>query len=214
MRKRPHKSAQFDITQYSFYASNISKPSFLNVKVQLMTSGKVLLVVAHDGFQPIEYGEPKKILIDAGFTVVTASNKAGPAKDKDGKEIPVDLTLEQVKIKDYDGIFFIGGPGALEHLDNEESYRILKEASRKHLPLGAICVSTRILAKAGALTRKKATGWNGDNELQNIYATYDVFYLNEPVVVEENVITATNPNAAKLFGQEIVALLHNNKGWG
>jgi putative intracellular protease/amidase len=179
-----------------------------------MTSGKVLLIIAHEGFQPVEYAEPKKILDDAGFTVITASNKPGRAKDKDGKEVEVNLTVDQVVVKDYDGIFFIGGPGSLENLDNEASYRVIRESSKRHLPLGAICAATRILAKAGALTRKKATGWNGDNELENIYAVYDVYYLNEPVVVEENVVTATNPDAAKTFGQEILTLLQNNKGWG
>ena len=179
-----------------------------------MSVGKVLFVVAHEGYQPVEYNEPKKILEDAGFTIVTASNKPGRATDKDGGTTKVDITLDQVNVKDYDGIFFIGCPGALEHLDTQESHRIIKEASEKHLPLGAICVSTRILAKAYALTRKRATGWNGDNELEKIYEAYDVIYLPEPVVVEENIITATGPAAAKTFGQEIVALLHNNKGWG
>jgi len=179
-----------------------------------MTSGKVLFVIAHEGYQPVEYGEPKKILENAGFQIVTASDKPGTAKDKDGNTTQVDLTLKKVKVDDYDGIFFIGGPGAMECLDNKESYRIIKEAAKKHLPMGAICVATRILAKAGALTRRRATGWNGDNELEKIYAEYDVKYLPEPVVVEENMITATGPSAAKTFGQEIMAILHNNKGWG
>ena len=179
-----------------------------------MASGNVLLVIAHEGFQPIEYAEPKKILEDAGFQVVTASNKAGKATDKDGKQVDVDITLDNVDVNNYDGIFFIGGPGSLENLDNEQSYAILKKASEKHLPLGAICAATRILAKAGALTRKKATGWNGDHKLEEIYETYNVQYLPEPVVVESNVVTATDPKAAKVFGQEIVSLLHNNKGWG
>ena len=183
-------------------------------KGKYMSAGKILFVIANEGFQPIEYHEPKKILEDAGFTVITASDKEQAATDKDGAPVTVDLTLDQVKASEYDGIFFIGGPGALDHLDNEKSYRIIKAADKKNLPLGAICIATRILAKAGALTRKKATGWNGDNELEKIYATYDVFYLPEPVVVEENIITAVGPDAAKLFGQEIVALLHNNKGWG
>lgn len=179
-----------------------------------MTAGNVLFIVAHEGYQPTEYNEPKTVLEDAGFKVITASDKPGTATDKDGGTTHVDLTLDNVKVGDYAGIFFIGGPGALEHLDNELSYKIAKEADEKHLPLGAICIATRILAKAYALTRKRATGWNGDGELEEIYATYDVIYLNEPVVVEENIVTAVGPAAAKLFGQEILALLHNNKGWG
>lgn len=179
-----------------------------------MSAGKILLIIAHKGYQPIEYNEPKKILENAGFTIITASNKAGTATDSEGGTTPVNLTLSHVKVADYDGIFFIGGPGALENLDNKDSYRIIKEAIQKYLPLGAICISTRILAKANALTRKRATGWNGDHELEKLYEMYDVVYLPEPVVVTENIITATGPSAAKLFGQEIISLVHSNKGWG
>lgn len=180
----------------------------------MTTSGKVLLVIAHDGYQTKEYNEPKQILTDAGFEVITASDKPGTASDNEGKTTEIDITLDDVKVNEYDGIFFIGGPGSLEHLDNEKSYKIIKEASKKHLPLGGICAATRILAKAYALTRKRATGWDGDNELKAIYETYDVKYTPEPVVVEENIITATGPEAAKTFATEIISLLHNNKGWG
>lgn len=179
-----------------------------------MATEKILLIVAHKGYQPIEYNEPKKILEDAGFTVITASDKAGTATDSEGGTTQVDLTLPHVKVTDYAGIFFIGGPGALEHLDNKASYRIIKESTQKYLPLGAICLSTRILAKANALTRKRATGWNGDKELEKIYAMYDVVYLPEPVVVADSLITAEGPAAAKTFGQEIISIVHNNKGWG
>lgn len=179
-----------------------------------MARGTVLFVVAHEGYQPIEYAEPKKVLEDAGFTIITASNKPGVATDKDGGTTPVDSTLDAINPTDYDGVFFIGGPGALEHLDTPQSYTLIAKALAHHIPLGAICISTRILAKAGALTRKRATGWNRDNELGALYETHGATYVPDPVVVDEQIITALGPTAAKTFGQEIVALLHNNKGWG
>lgn len=180
-----------------------------------MTTGKIAFIVAHEGFQPIEYAVPKKILEDAGFTIITVSNKAGTAKASDGStEVEVQKTIAEVSPRNYDGIFIIGGPGALENLDNENTYKLMKEANKRLLPIGAICASTRILAKAGILTRKRATGWNGDGELQKVYETYDVKYLAQPVVVEENIITADGPEAAETFGQEIINLIQNNKGWG
>lgn len=179
-----------------------------------MASGKILFIIASEGFQHTEYLEPKKILEGAGFNIVTASDKPGVATADDGTTVNVDLTLDEVKAGKYDGIFIMGGPGALEHLDNEKTYRIMKQANEKLYPIGAICVAPRILAKAGVITRKRATGWNGDGELPEIFKIYDVKYTPVPVVVEENVITATDPDAAKLFGQEIITLLQNNKGWG
>lgn len=175
----------------------------------------VLLVIASEGFQQVEYGVTKKILTDAGFTVITASNASDKAIAKDGSKVSVDITLNHVKIDNYQGIFFIGGPGTLDHLDNSTSYKILQEAHLQHKPLGAICIATRILAKAGVLRDKYATGWNEDGLLNALYAENDVTYVSEEkVVVESNVITATDPSVAQQFGEHIVELLQSKQRWG
>jgi putative intracellular protease/amidase len=175
----------------------------------------VLLIIASKGFQQVEYGVTKKMLIDAGFTVVTASDASDRAIAKDGSKVSVDITLNQIRINNYQGIFFIGGPGTLEHLDNNTSYKILQEAALQHKPIGAICIATRILAKAGVLRDKYATGWNDDGLLNALYAENGVVYLpEEKVVVESNVITATDPSAAQQFGEQIVELLQSKQTWG
>lgn len=174
-------------------------------------SRKVLFVVAYEGYQHIEYGEPKKLLEKTGFSVITASTKPGSAIAKDGSTTPVNVLIEKANPSDYAGIFFIGGPGAMEHLDNEKSYQLIKQAAQKGILLGAICVSPRILAKAGILKGKKATGWNEDNTLPDIYKEYGVIYVPEDVVVDGSIITATGPSSAKKFGEQIVALLKKNK---
>lgn len=172
-----------------------------------MALKSILLVVAYEGFQQVEYNEPKKILQANGFKVVTASTKPGAAVAKDGSTTPVDILLNQVNPTDYAGIYFIGGPGALEHLDNDISYHILKQAQKHHVPFGAICISPRILAKAGVLTGKKATGWNDDHELEAIFKNHNVTYQKQGVVVDGNIITATGPKTAQEFGNAIVKLL-------
>ena len=179
-----------------------------------MPVGHILLIVASEGFQHIEYRTPKKVLEEAGFTIITASNKPSAAIAKDGSTTNVDVVLDQVNVNDYDGIFFIGGPGALEHLDNQTSYTVIKAAADAKKPLGAICVSTRILAKAGVLKQKRATGWDGDDLLGQLYHEHDVVYIPEEVVVDENIITATGPKAAQEFAEQIIMLLQSHKTWG
>jgi len=116
--------------------------------------------------------------------------------------------LDEANVDDYAGIVFIGGSGCLGHLDNEVSYHIIQKAVKDYKLLGAICVATRILAKAGALNEKNATGWDGDSLLSGIYEQYNVSYLPEVNVVTDDVtVTATGPKAAKNFGEEIVNLL-------
>lgn len=179
-----------------------------------MSNGKILFVVAHEGYHSIEYNVPKKIVEDAGYTVVTASDKEGIATASDGTSTPVDILIHKAQVSHYDGIFFIGGPEALSHLDNEISYSLIKAADHAKKIIGAICIATRILAKADVLKGKQATGWNGDNELATVYQEHDVRYVNQSVAVDETIITAANPDAAQEFGEQILTLLQTKKGWG
>lgn len=170
-------------------------------------SKKVIFVVAHEGYQPVEYSAPKQILESVGFEVVTASDKADMAIAKDSSITPVDVILDDVRIEDYDGLFFIGGPGALRHLDNVVSYTLLKKWKETGKPYGAICISPRILAKAGVLRNKKATGWDEDNELALIFEKNGVDYVRESVVTDGDVVTADGPKAAQDFGREILHIM-------
>lgn len=172
-----------------------------------MTQKKIVLVVAHEGYQHIEYNTPKKLATAAGITVVTASNLPGAAIGKDGSTTNVDILVKDIIATDYDGIFFIGGPGAIEHLDNKESYKVIKQTVAAHKALGSICISSRILAKASVLTGKRATGWDGDNELSAIYQRHGIKYVREPVIVDGNIITAVDPSSAEEFGKQIVKLM-------
>lgn len=167
---------------------------------------KVLLVIASRGFQHIEYRVPKQLLTEAGFVVVTASDVIGVAVAKDGSEQVVDVVLSDVDVMEYDGVYFIGGPGALECLDTQESNRILNEAMILQKSYGAICIAPRILARANVLVGRKATGWDEDGELAEIFENNNVEYVREPVVVDGNVITANGPSAAEEWGRAIVKL--------
>lgn len=168
---------------------------------------KVALVIASEGYQPTEYGVPKQLLKESGFEVVTVSDKVGEVVAKDGSTTQATVDLKEFQASSVDGVFFIGGPGALKHLDNQETNRILNEAMIQDMHYGAICISPRILAKAHVLIGKRATGWNGDGELAQIFAENNVEYIAEGVVVDGNVITADGPESSEAFGQAIIALL-------
>lgn len=168
---------------------------------------KILLVIASQNFQPVEYGTTRDVLESSGVEVVVASDKPGEAIATDNTKVKVDVVLDKVDVRNYDGVFFIGGGGALEYLDNQESNRILNEAVVHQIPYGAICISPRILAKANVLTGKKATGWDMDDELADIFARNNVEYIREPVVVDGTVVTANGPGAAEEFGRRIAEVV-------
>ena len=101
------------------------------------------------------------------------------------------------------------------HLDNETTYKLLQEwpdfvrlgRTTPGRAYGAICISTRILAHAGVLQGKKATGWNGDGELGGILSAGGAEFVDKPVVVDGNVVTGNGPGAAGEWGEEIVRVL-------
>ncbi|OGB97411.1 hypothetical protein A3F06_02830 [candidate division TM6 bacterium RIFCSPHIGHO2_12_FULL_36_22] len=172
-----------------------------------MANKKILLMIAGQEFQPIEYGHTKKVLEDNDIEVVTGSNVSGQAYATDGSVVHVNMVIPEIDMDLFDGIFLIGGAGALKSLDNGDVYNLLRTAEHEDKPYGAICVSPRILARAGVLAGKRATGWDEDEKLASIFEEYDVDYIHEPVVVDGNVVTARGPKQAEEFGKAIVRIV-------
>jgi len=167
----------------------------------------VILVIASDRFQQIEYADSKKVIENAGIKVTTASDKPGGAIAKDKSTALVDIVLDDIDMANYDGLFFIGGSGALQCLDIPQSYSLISQARRLYKAYGAICIATRILAKAGALKGIHCTGWNGDNALSTILQGYGAIFDDKSMVTDQLVVTARGPKEAMLFGEGIVRVI-------
>ena len=145
----------------------------------------------------------------AGAEVKTASNKMGRALGADGGEVEIDLLVSDLNPAGFDAIVFIGGPGCLENLDNENSYKIAKETVSQNKVLAAICVSPIILAKAGVLEDKEATVWSSTLDRGPVASLKEngAIYQDKTVVVDGKIITGNGPEASKEFGEAILKLL-------
>ena len=169
----------------------------------------IALVVAFRDFRDEEYFVPRRILEEAGVRVVTVSSKKDTAIGADGGEAEVNLLVEEINIADFDAVIFIGGPGALKYLDNDDSYKLAKGTISQNKVLAAICIAPTILAKAGVLKGKKATVWSGavDKSSVRILEDNGAEYLSEAVVVDGRIITGNGPAAAEKFATKIIELL-------
>lgn len=171
----------------------------------------IALVIAHTGFQPVEYAVTKKILAAEGYSVLTVSNKPGTATSSIAAiTTKVDVPLNKLKLDTIDGLFLIGGPGCLENLDIPEVHELLRRFHETEKPLGAICIAPRILAHADVLTGLRATGWDEDHELAALFKEYGINYVRESCVVDGNVITATDPQAAQEFAENIISVFESS----
>lgn len=182
-----------------------NKLSF-EIKMTILTDKKAVMIIAFRDFRDEEYFVPKEILEKSGIIVKTASNQKGTAIGADGGEVNVDLLVSEINPVEYDVVVFVGGPGCLENLDNEDSYRVAKETVSQNKVLAAICISPVILAKAGVLEGKKATVWSSslDKSPVKILKENGAIYQSDSVVVDGKIITGNGPSAAKEFGEAIV----------
>ncbi|MCD6429248.1 DJ-1/PfpI family protein [bacterium] len=167
---------------------------------------KALMIIAFKNFRDEEYLEPKEILENGGVEITTASSQLGEAKGSFGNTAKVDLTLEQVNVADYDGVIFVGGPGAVVYQDNTKAQEIARKAVEQDKILAAICIAPTILAKAGVLSGRRATVWTNvlDKSAAKILEENGATFVKENVVQDGKIITANGPGAAKEFGRKIL----------
>ncbi len=171
-----------------------------------MENKKVLFIIAFKDFRDEEFFEPKEILEKAGFQIEVASTEKGLAMGVNGGEVKVDFIIDEARVDDYEAIIFVGGSGANRNIENIRFHRLAREAVMKNKIIGAICIAPLILARSGILENHKATVWTSALERGPIQQLKDggAVYENQPVVVDENIITANGPQSANQFGKAIV----------
>lgn len=75
-------------------------------------------------------------------------------------------------------------------------------------PIATVCVAAFALAESGILKDRKATVYHLDNgKTQKELAEYGVNVINEPVVVDENIITSYCSQTAPLVAFKLLEML-------
>ncbi|MEM4202232.1 MAG: DJ-1/PfpI family protein [Candidatus Hadarchaeum sp.] len=166
---------------------------------------KVLLIIAPENFRDEELLHTKEELERAGVATVVASSKRGEVRGMLGATVTPEITLDQVRVDDYDGIVFVGGSGSAVYFKDKKAISIAGEAFKKDKKVGAICIAPVVLANAGVLKGKRATVFPGEY-VQKIVSG-GAIYQEKAVVIDGNVITANGPSAAREFGRAIAKAL-------
>ena len=111
------------------------------------------------------------------------------------------VLLDGLRVDDFDAVVFIGGSGAVQYVSSPVALGLVREAADKGKILAAIGVAPVVLANAGVLTGVRATSLLTERvKLQLAGADY----TGMPVERDGPIITASDPEAANLFGKAIV----------
>jgi protease I len=114
------------------------------------------------------------------------------------------LSPDDVKIEDYDGLIIPGGRAPDYMRINKELVNIVKDAFSKGKVVAAICHGPQMLIEANVLRGKRVTCWKSViTDVKNAGATF----LDEAAVIDENLVTSRSPADLPSFCKETIRLL-------
>lgn len=163
--------------------------------------GKSIAILATHGFEQSELTEPRNKLAQAGAQVHVVSMEPGEIRGWNqadwGKPVPVDKTLEEVKVDDYDALVLPGGqinPDVLR--TQKKAVSFVREFAESGKPVAAICHGPWMLIEAGVIRGRRATSYHSiQTDMKNAGADW----VDEALAVDGNLITSRNPGDLPSF---------------
>jgi 4-methyl-5(b-hydroxyethyl)-thiazole monophosphate biosynthesis len=114
--------------------------------------------------------------------------------------VVVDKTINEIDVDDYDALAIPGGfeeYGFYEEAYDERFLNLIHEFDRNNKIIATICVGALPVGKSGVLKGRKATTYHlRDAYRHKQLKEYDVDVVNEPIVVDDNIITSYCPATA------------------
>ncbi|UUV15422.1 DJ-1/PfpI family protein [Clostridioides difficile] len=109
-------------------------------------------------------------------------------------QVLVDKTIEEVCVDDYDALAIPGGFeefGFYDEAYDSSFLNLIREFNSKEKIIASICVAALPVGKSGVLKNRKATTYHLKNgKRQRQLSEFDVNVVNEPIVVDKNIITS------------------------
>lgn len=165
---------------------------------------KKVAVLVEDHYQVLEVWYPYLRLREEGIDTVLVGTGKKEYKSKEGYPAQEELSIKEAKADDFDAVVIPGGyaPDILRRYPEINNF--VKDMHDKGKVVAAICHAGWVLASAGILKGKKATGFYAiKDDLVNAGAQF----LDKEVVVDENLVTSRNPYDLPAFCSQIIKKL-------
>jgi 4-methyl-5(b-hydroxyethyl)-thiazole monophosphate biosynthesis len=165
----------------------------------------IVLVPLAPGFEELEAVTVIDLLRRAQIEVVSAGLASGPVKGSRGTVLVPDTTLDEALARDYDMVVLPGGQPGATNLENDARLReFLKRMAKTGKYTAAICAAPKVLAAAGLLDGKRATGFPGSVDIKQ-FPRVRLEALD--VVTDGRIVTSRGPGTAMDFALELIGLL-------
>lgn len=167
---------------------------------------KRVAFLATCGFEQVELTEPWKAVQSAGATPELISLKRGKIQgfnhDEKADQFDVDHTVEEVTAEDYDGLVLPGGVANPDTLRTDEhAVDFVRDFFKQGKPVAAICHGPWTLVEADVVDGRKLTSWPS---LKTDITNAGGFWVDEPVVVDDGLVTSRKPEDLPRFCEKAV----------
>jgi len=165
---------------------------------------RVLFVIPSTRFKDQEYVLPRRILERRKVQIEVAGPRMKDSYGTEGMRAMPNLTMEQVDVDRYSMIFFVGGLGSKEFLEDQNAVNLACAAVARGKFVAASSHAALLLAKAGVLKGRKATVYFSEAQaLRDAGAEYTA----APLTIDDPIITAKGPESAEQLGVTMIQLL-------
>ena len=162
------------------------------------------LIMTADGFEDIEVLYPYYRLLEAGFEVIIAAPQAGEIKGKVGYRIKADKSFSEVNPEEYDVLVIPGGRAPERVRLDPNALKIVRHFFENDKPVAVMCHGPQVLISAGVVKGRRLTSYWGVKD-DVIVAGGE--WVDEPVVVDGNLVSARYPPDIPFWMREFMKLL-------
>src|SRR6266571_2803299 len=175
--------------------------------------GLRVAILTATNFEQSEMTEPRKALHDAGAETVLISPQSGKVQGRkhDIKldTFKVDATLADASPESFDGLLLPGGAMNAEELRAMiPAQNFVRHFQVRHKPMAVICHAPWLLASAGIARGRKLTGYH---TIKDDMLRAGAEWVDEEVVVDDNLVTSRQPSDSPAFNREMIALLARHR---
>ena len=121
---------------------------------------------------------------------------------KKGARVPVDVRLDEVHPASFGALLLPGGPIGTDQLRGDSrALEFVRSFDRMAKPIAAIGHAGLLLASAGIVRGRRVTSWPG---VRDDMSNAGAIWIDEPVVVDDNLVTARSGADAKKWVKQLV----------
>ena len=162
-----------------------------------------ILIFVEEGYEEFELWVPYYRFLEAGFTVeVVGAEKGRIYAGKHGIEVRAERAFSEVDLTGVRALVIPGGYAPDRLRLHDAAVKLVQEADEKGIVIAAICHGGSVLVSAGIVAGRRLTSYRS---IRDDLRAAGAEWVDEPVVIDRNLITSRTPRDLPRF---LPAILH------